>query len=142
MRLFIALCLFVMAPLSLTAHCQLPCGIYHDDLEFASLEQDIETLSKAIKEIKSSDADVALTLNQRVRAVILKDEYANRLANTITFYFLQQRLDPSKSQFPQQLSSAFKILQLCAKVKASVDAGLVSQLQNEIDHFKMLYNQK
>lgn len=130
----------MFCPIYLTAHCQLPCGIYHDDLRFASLEEDIQTLNKAIAEIKKNNGSSAEEKNQLVRSVNLKDQYADKIAHTMTFYFLQQRLKPEQKNLTSLLNSAFNILQLAVKVKASVDSNLVSSLNEEIANFKALYS--
>lgn len=126
---------------SLSAHCQLPCGIYHDDLRFAFLEEDLQTINKAVAEIKANGGGSPIENNQLVRSVNLKDEYADKIAQTITFYFLQQRLNPNQDNFDPLLRSAFNILVLARKVKASVDTDLVNQLQEQIAQFKKLYKQ-
>lgn len=131
----------LLAPCYLCTHCQLPCGIYHDDLRFASLEEDVQTLSKAIVEIKANGGGSPLENNQLVRSVNLKDEYSDKIAQTITFYFLQQRLTPNQENLDPLLRSAFNILVLARKVKASVDPNLISQLQEQITQFKKLYKQ-
>lgn len=143
MKLLLALVVMSLscAPFSLNAHCQLPCGIYHDDLRFASLEEDIQTLQKAIGEIKANSSGSPEENNQLVRSVNLKDEYADKIAHTMTFYFLQQRLKPGQKNLGAMLGSSFMILQLSAKVKASVDTTLVGQLSDQIAKFKELYNQ-
>ena len=141
MRTFLALLIALCFPFCLGAHCQLPCGIYHDDLRFAMLEEDIQTLNKAIAEIKSNGGGTPLQNNQMVRSVNLKDEYADKIAHTLTFYFLQQRLNEQQKNFQPMLGSSFKILKLAAQVKASVNDDLVNQLSAEIENFKALYRQ-
>ena len=141
MKRLLTLIIFVLFPISLAAHCQLPCGIYHDDLRFAALEEDIQTLNKAIAVIGASSISAAEGKNQLVRSVNLKDEYADKIAHTMVFYFLQQRLSPNQKNLTELLNSAFNILQLSAKVKASVDSSLVSSLSQEIANFKCLYVQ-
>lgn len=141
MKKLLPLLLLIFCPIYLAAHCQLPCGIYHDDLRFASLEEDIQTLNKAIAEIKKNSCSSAEERNQLVRSVNLKDQYADKIVHTMTFYFIQQRLKPEQKNLTSLLNSAFNILQLAVKVKASVDSNLVNSLNGEIANFKSLFNQ-
>ena len=141
MKKLLLLVTLMFCPIYLAAHCQLPCGIYHDDLRFASLEEDIQTLNKAVAEIQKNSSSSAEERNQLVRSVNLKDQYADKIAHTMTFYFIQQRLKPDQKNLTSLLNSAFNILQLTAKVKASVDSDLVSSLSREIANFKTLFNQ-
>lgn len=143
MRRYLTAIALILAPISLQAHCQLPCGIYHDGLQFQLLDESIETLNKAIAEINSNSGKTTpLENNQLVRSVNLKDQYADKIAESMSFYFLQQRLKPGQNNLGALLNSAFTILQLSAKVKSTVDANLVSQLNQEIANFKSLYMQK
>jgi len=144
MKLLLTIVVMSLSAMSipLNAHCQLPCGIYHDDLRFASLEEDIQTLNKAIAEIKANSTGSPEGNNQLVRSVNLKDEYADKIAHVMTFYFLQQRLKPGQKNLAPLLHSSFIILQLSAQLKASIDTGLVDALSEQIANFKKLYNQK
>lgn len=138
----ILMSLFVsLSPFYLSAHCQLPCGIYHDDLRFAMLDEDIETINKAITEIKNNSDGSAEDNNQLVRAVNLKDEYADEIAHTMSFYFLQQRITSEHKNFTELLNSSYKILQFSAKIKSSLDGTLVEKLSQEIANFKKLYTE-
>lgn len=135
---FLAVCI-ALAPIKLSAHCQLPCGIYHDDLKFAQLDECIQTIKKAIDEIKANGGGSALENNQLVRSVNLKDEYADKIAHMMSFYFLQQRMSSSEKNFAPMLCKAFEILKMSAQVKSSVDVTLVNELQSSIASFKKLY---
>ena len=51
-RTIIALCaLAVFTPASISAHCQVPCGIYADDNVIGKMHTDYETIEKASKQI-------------------------------------------------------------------------------------------
>ena len=39
--------------MSIFAHCQVPCGIYDDDLRVRQMFEDLTTIDKAIDEIQS-----------------------------------------------------------------------------------------
>ena len=41
----------VLASVNLSAHCQVPCGIYADDVVFGELMTDVKTIHKAMNQI-------------------------------------------------------------------------------------------
>lgn len=141
MKKYLTLVLLI-GKMSLSAHCQLPCGIYHDDLEFAQLEEAVQTLHKANSVISENTASTPISINQSVRAVNLKDEQAKKVSHIISFYFLEQRIKPDQENTSCLVLSAHKIMVLTAKVKSSVDQSIVGQLQAEITSFKTMYQKK
>ena len=54
MKHFILVFLFALSIGQLSAHCQIPCGIYHDQMVIKGLEEDIETLTKSVNEINTN----------------------------------------------------------------------------------------
>ncbi len=123
----------------LHSHCQLPCGIYHDDLEFMLLNEYTETLQRANKGILTNTKASPLGDNQMVRWVNLKDEYSDKISTMMTTYFLQQRIQPGQANTVDLLVAVHQILQTAMKVKQTVDQNLVIQLECEISKFKTLY---
>ncbi len=71
-----------------SAHCEIPCGIYHDDLRIHQIEEYIDTIEKsmiAIQEL-SRNRD-PLSINQIVRWIDNKEEHAKKIQNIIWQYF-------------------------------------------------------
>ena len=60
----------IISHASLNAHCQIPCGIYHDQMVVQGLEEDVETLAKSVNEIQSNPRRTAQDNNQLVRWVL------------------------------------------------------------------------
>ena len=66
-----------------TAHCQVPCGIFDDKREIASLSEDVATIRKAqneMKDLAAGDMDLAAT-NTFTRWVIYKEKHADDIIN-------------------------------------------------------------
>ena len=133
--------LVTAAPL-LQAHCQLPCGIYHDDLEFALISESIETINKALKELEGHDSQTPEDRNQTVRWVLEKEKQADFIANRMSYYFLQQRIKAESKGYESLLKSAHQVLVFSMKVKQTVDQDVVDSLEKEVDVFKRLYSKK
>ncbi len=60
------------------AHCQIPCGIYNDELRVQLIEEHIDTIEKSMKQIATLGAQSPLDNNQLVRWVMNKEEHAQK----------------------------------------------------------------
>ena len=61
-------------------HCQVPCGIYNDQMRFDMIGEHIATIEKSIKQITELSAEPKPNMNQIVRWVNNKDEHADEIA--------------------------------------------------------------
>ncbi len=127
---------------NLLAHCQLPCGIYHDELEFGNLEQCVETLHRANDGILNNTSTSPLGDNQMVRWVLLKDQYADQFVQLLTTYFLQQRIQPGQSNTAALLTLSHEMMQSAMKIKQTVNQDHVALLSCQLSQFKKLYNEQ
>ena len=84
MKRFAAVMCIGLASLVFTAtvwgHCQVPCGIYGDQLRFETMLEDTKTIAKGMDQInglaKRSDA---LSKNQLPRWVATKESHASNI---------------------------------------------------------------
>ena len=74
------------------SHCQVPCGIYADGVVFGELETDVATIEKAMVQINTLDPEDAQGRHQIVRWVNNKESHAQNIQDTISAYFLAQRI--------------------------------------------------
>ncbi len=137
--LAITVSVLLIATTRLFAHCQLPCGIYHDKLVFGQLQEDVQTIAKAVDEISHNKMNSPEMKNQLVRWVLNKDDYANQIATKMSEYFLQQRIKENDPDLSDKLISVHKILVLSMKAKQTVDMRIVNDLKDELTHFKQIY---
>src|SRR6187401_3317671 len=82
---------------SLEAHCQMPCGIYHDDMVFDQVDQYIETMYKGISILNENKSATARDKCEFVRWVCLKEKASDETAQLLTSYFLQQKIKPGEA---------------------------------------------
>lgn len=82
----------LLLPAAAAAHCQVPCGIYGDDLRFAAMEEDFTTIEKAMTQIVELSKAGDRNYNQIVRWVVTKEEHAEKIVDVLTDYFLMQRI--------------------------------------------------
>ncbi len=133
---------FGIFPLSqqLSAHCQIPCGIYHDAMVYDQVDQYIETMFKGMTIISDNKFENAHDKNEFVRWVIEKEKESNNIAELITFYFLQQKIKPGEENTPKRLASAHKLLFLAMQIKQGTTTEVVNQFADEWDEFKVMFH--
>lgn len=127
---------------SLGAHCQVPCGIYGDELKFGELEQHIETIEKSgkmIRELSAKDTLSALDHQQLVRWTNNKETHAQYIIDEVANYFLAQRIKPDADQYADKLEALHHIIVYSMKSKQSPDSEPVETLAKKLATFKDLY---
>jgi nickel superoxide dismutase len=133
----------------LLAHCQIPCGIYGDDLRFGMMSENLDTIEKAMKQIVELSAEPSKNLQQVVRWTGTKDEHADQLAHTLTQYFLQQRIplpkegeEAARKGYLEMLETVHAMLVHAMKAKQTTDAAHVQELRKLLESFKKAYGAK
>jgi nickel superoxide dismutase len=121
------------------AHCQIPCGIYDDQMRTDQIAQDITTVEKAMKEISTLSRQKPVNYNQLVRWVTNKEEHASNIMNGVSLYFMAQRVNPDQKQYTEKLTVLHKLLQSAMKSKQSVDLKHVGDMRSLLKEFKSLY---
>jgi thioredoxin-dependent peroxiredoxin len=129
------------------SHCQMPCGIYDDEARFRSIAENITTIEKGMKEIERLSAEAKPNMNQIVRWVNTKDEHANELSETVTYYFMTQRVKPpaqgdttAYKQYVRELTLLHHMLVYAMKAKQTTDLANVQQLRSLLDEFHKIYS--
>lgn len=134
------------------AHCEVPCGIYADQMRFEMMLEDQATIAKAMDKIASYEsADPskrsAQELNQQVRWVMTKEDHANKIQHVIAQYFMTQRLKPgaddaAQATYIDQLTKAHAVMVLAMKCKQTVDPANAAALRQAILDFHKAYEKK
>lgn len=134
--------LFLCMQGTLLSHCQLPCGIYHDDMVFDQIDQYIETMYKGITVINDSKFTTPRERNETIRWVVLKEEESNEMARLITKYFLQQKIELNDPNLEEKLKSAHKLLFLLVAIKQNTDRKIVIEFAEVWEKFKHMFHQE
>lgn len=128
------------------AHCEIPCGIYHDDQRFPILDEHVQTIEKSMLKIVELSADPAANANQITRWVLNKEKHADNIQEIVTQYFLTQRIklpDMSDSKavetYKDQLAMLHKLLVYAMKSKQTTDVANTKVLHDTIHEFKAAY---
>ena len=127
-------------------HCEIPCGIYGDDLRFAALDEDIRTIEKSMAQIKELSADPGANANQIARWVMNKEVHADRIRDTVAQYFLAQRIklpDESDSAaveaYRDQLARLHKLIVHAMKSKQTTDLDHPAAMRETLKAFREAY---
>ncbi len=135
------------------AHCQIPCGIYNDELRFDLLEEHITTIEKSMNMIEENMAelgtlpyDAASYANQMLRWIQNKENHADKFTKILTYYFLAQRIKPvedgdelAEQAYIQKVSLIHEMVFEAMKAKQTVDLDHVEAMRDLLAEFEVLY---
>ncbi len=147
-KTILALCaLSFLAPATISAHCQIPCGIYADNNVISKMHTDFETIEKASRKIIELSKDPSKNAHQLTRWILNKESHAQAIQETVTNYFLAQRLKPEemesdKEAYLKKLTTCHKVIVAAMKCKQSTDAEAVKTLHDELHKFEALFGTK
>lgn len=127
-------------PHQIQAHCQMPCGIYHDDMVYDQIDQYVETMVKAVSILKNNDFKNATESNKFVRWVIQKEKASDEAAHILLTYFLQQKIKPDEPDTAEKLACAHKLLFFLVAIKQNTDVDIVDQFGDEWEKFKTMFH--
>lgn len=142
----LALLFFVGLTAPAFAHCEMPCGIYGDQMRIQMLKENIATIEKAMGKIaKLSKADT-VNYNQLVRWVNTKEHHAEEIQHIVTQYFMTQRVKPvttddeaALAAYEQQLGLLHRMLVEAMKAKQTIDLAHVKELRSLVQQFEQAY---
>jgi len=133
------------APAVAFAHCQVPCGIYGDQLRFEQLLEDAKTIAKAqaqLNELLAGGQPTAQSVNQMARWVMTKEEHAGKVQDTMQAYFLAQRIKADSPRYVEQLKAAHVVITSAMKCKQSADGTTAKALEEAIYDLYRAYEGK
>ena len=126
-----------------SAHCEMPCGIYADQQRFSQMLEDQETIAKAIKNIRELAGKTdPQSQNQLIRWVNTKESQATNTQHVIAQYFMTQRIKPDGERYLDQLSQAHVVMVAAMKCKQSAEDKAAKVLRETIVNFYRVYEGK
>ena len=124
-------------------HCQVPCGVYTDDLRFMQMLEDQTTIEKSSKLIlELSSKDDGQSQNQLARWVATKESHASKIQKIIAEYFLTQRIKSTAKDYENLLKGAHSVMVAAMKCKQSTEASAANDLKTSILAFQKIYQSK
>ena len=127
---------------SLSAHCQIPCGIFSDELKFRELEEHVVTIEKSAGLIRNLSTKGDLTANdhqQMIRWTTNKETHAQKIIDEMANYFLAQRIKADADHYAEKIKLLHHIIVDAMKTKQSVETEATDKLSEKITVFKELY---
>ena len=128
------------------SHCEIPCGIYGDEMRFAMMKEDIATIEKSMKQIVELSKQASPNHNQIVRWVQNKEHHADKIRDVVTQYFLAQRVKPVLSKgsaehdaYLNKLKLLHEMIVTSMKCKQTTDLAHVEKLKQLLDAFSKAY---
>ena len=121
------------------AHCEIPCGIYDDQLRTDLIAEHATTIEKSMKKIVELSKQNPVNYNQLVRWVSNKEKHADEIQHIVTQYFMTQRIKPDAKNYSEKLAVLHKMLIYAMKCKQSTDVVHVNTLRSLTKEFEILY---
>ena len=125
------------------SHCQIPCGIYDDDMRFKMMAEHITTIEKSIKMVNQISGEEKPNMNQLIRWVKNKETHADELSHIITHYFMAQRIKSIEKtnaveyeKYLEKLTLLHQMLVFSMKAKQTADLSITNQLTELLTNFK------
>jgi len=129
------------------SHCQIPCGIYNDQLRFDTIAEHITTIEKSMKLITELSDQDKPNMNQIVRWVQNKEEHADEISHIVSYYFMAQRVKiptegntKAQNEYVKKLTLLHRMLVYSMKAKQTTDPANVEQLKSALNEFHKVYH--
>ena len=146
-KVFIQLSVFIaflfLFSTVLHAHCEIPCGIYDDEMRVKMISEHIQTIEKSMTAINELEkAGLSHHSNQLVRWIMNKEDHATELQWIVTQYFMTQRIKTDTKDYEKKLSLLHEMLIYSMKCKQTTDLDNVTTLRKLVKDFEALYFKK
>jgi len=143
--LMTVLILVLISP-QLQSHCQVPCGIYNDQMRITMINEHITTIEKAMNQVSTLSGEENLNYNQLIRWTTNKEKHAEELSRIITDYFLAQRIKPvppeeikAHSLYQNRVEMLHRLLVFTMKSKQGIDLSIIKKMRAAVKNFEKIY---
>ncbi len=140
------LSLILFVPLSAAwSHCQVPCGIYDDEMRLEMIGEHIKTIERSMQQVEELSKADSPNYNQIVRWVNNKEEHADGLTDIVTWYFMNQRVKPVSGDsqdyqtYVSQITMLHEMMFYAMRAKQSTDMENVEKLRQLLEGFRRAY---
>merc|ERR1719245_1152912 len=124
-------------------HCQVPCGIFTDDLRVKMMIEDAATIRKAVVQTGELHKSGSLQdIHQMGRWITTKEEHASKIMTTVGDYFMAQKVKKenlTKEEYHEVLAMLHSVMVAAMKTKQSVELGPVDALDAALKSLEPLY---
>jgi len=138
--------LVVMSVNNAFAHCEIPCGIYDDEMRFDMISEHVTTIDKSMKMIDELKKEEQINYNQLVRWIDNKESHADEIQNILCQYFMTQRVKPAREEddiayktYVKHITLLHQMLIYAMKMKQTTDLGHVEKIRGLLEEFRAVY---
>jgi len=131
-------CLFVITK-NVSAHCEIPCGIYDDQMRVTMIAEHIATIEKSMNQILEIQKEKNHNANQLVRWIMNKENHANELQEIVSQYFMTQRIKFDAKEYDKKVGLLHQMLVYAMKCKQTTDLENIQKLREALKGFETLY---
>jgi len=124
------------------AHCEIPCGIYDDEMRINLINEHIVTVEKSMNQIIILEKEEHHNSNQLVRWIMNKEHHADEIQEIVTQYFMTQRIKLDTKNYDKKLGLLHQMLIYSMKCKQTTDLTNVIKLKDIVNRFEALYFKK
>ena len=121
------------------AHCEIPCGIYDDQMRIQMIQEHITTIEKSLNQIAELSGQTPVNYNQLSRWVANKEHHANEIQAIVSQYFMTQRIKPGAESYEKKLAVLHKMLLAAMRCKQTTELANVNELRSLTVEFGGLY---
>lgn len=128
------------------AHCEIPCGIYNDELRIALIYEHILTIEKSMDKITELSSSNNEDIMGVTRWTMNKEDHANKIQHEVSQYFMTQRIKlPSEMEgaefekYENQLALLHQLIVYAMKAKQTADKIYVEKLRKSLSDFEAVY---
>ena len=139
LRLVPVLIITFFAASYISAHCEIPCGIYDDKLRTKMIYEHTLTIEKSMKKIMELGQENPINHNQLIRWVSNKEAYTTEIQHIVSQYFMTQRIKTDAKKYTEKLTVLHKMLITAMKCKQTTDLDQVKKLRAHLSEFEILY---
>jgi len=141
-QILIVLSFIFALAVNASAHCEIPCGIYDDQMRINLIKEHITTIEKSMIQIMKIEKEERHHSNQLVRWIMNKEHHSDKLQEIVTQYFMTQRIKLDTQNYEKKLGLLHQLLIFSMKCKQTIDTKNTDQLKKIVKDFQAIYFDK
>jgi len=141
-QILIVLSFIFALAVNASAHCEIPCGIYDDQMRINLIKEHITTIEKSMIQIMKLEKEMDHHSNQLIRWIMNKEHHADKLQEIATQYFMTQRIKLGAQNYEKKLGLLHQMLVFSMKCKQTTDTKNTDQLKDIVKDFQAIYFDK
>jgi nickel superoxide dismutase len=139
LMLFIGVTSFLIFTGNASSHCEIPCGIYDDEMRIKMIREHIDTIEISMKQILAVEKEKKHNSNQLIRWVMNKEQHADNVQEIVSQYFMTQRIKINTKDYDKKLELLHQMLVVAMQCKQTAELSNVSKLRDLLKKFQTLY---